>query len=308
MRWLYLKYFHCRTSLKTLGALAMLCLFLWQASVAVDKYQSGLTSLQERLEDSGTLLYPSITFCAKYIWEGFPGVMELLNNNQSLQFNDIKNFALTNYWSREKVFSFVSHQNVLKNKSFPCNTVGGSQTGKPCSFPFIYQSIVDQSWDNVTETETESGESNKTFLKFSSCTPLDDVTPWCYTRVYRNLTYILGQWGYCPDHCQGETPTEDSSYNLAREDHLWEMGLYDLSTWGSGICHTYNPPAAVEPGVTGQFYSLLGQREKLFAPMRFLGFNIYIHDAGRNLSVSVRSMLICRPVLAGSGNGQDRSE
>ena len=77
----------------------------------------------------------------RYIWEGFPGVMEILNNNKSLEFYDIKNFAQMNYWTRRKVFSFVSHQNAIKNRSFPCNTVGGSKTGKPCSFPFIYQSI-----------------------------------------------------------------------------------------------------------------------------------------------------------------------
>ena len=52
------------------------------------------------------------------------------------------------------------------------------------------------------------------------------------------------------------------------------------STWGSGICHTYNPPAAVEPGVTGQFYALLGHKEKVLDPMRFQGFNIYLHDSG----------------------------
>ena len=57
----------------------------------------------------------------------------------------------------------------------------------------------------------------------------------------------------------------------------------------------------VEPGVSGQLYTLLGDREKIFAPMRFhrfnvqcnsiflhfmihilsfrfLGFNIYLHD------------------------------
>ena len=67
--------------------------------------------------------------------------MEILNNNKSLEFYDIKNFAQMNYWTRRKVFSFVSHQNAIKNRSFPCNTVGGSKTGKPCSFPFIYQSI-----------------------------------------------------------------------------------------------------------------------------------------------------------------------
>ena len=164
----------------------MIGLFFWQASVAVDKYQSKLTSLQERLEDSGTLLYPSITFCTKYIWEGFPGVMEILNNNKSMDFYDIKNFAQMNYWTRRKVFSFVSHQNVIRNKSFPCNTVGGSKTGKPCSFPFIYQSIgtgakkyqpklkknrliVDQSWENstgdVNMSQPESSQK-ETFLYF----------------------------------------------------------------------------------------------------------------------------------------------
>ena len=169
----------------------MLSLFLWQASAAVDKYRSGLTSLQERLQDSGTihyprgvqnkfqnnfifstfmvylvgklkiflnflknlsvldLIHPSITFCTKYIWEGFPGVLELLNNNKSLNFNDIKHFAQRNSWSREKVFSFVSHQNVVENKSFPCNTLRGSKTGKPCSFPFTYQSMSDQA-DNTS--------------------------------------------------------------------------------------------------------------------------------------------------------------
>ena len=34
---------------KALGAAAMIALFFWQASVAVDKYQSKLTSLQVNL-------------------------------------------------------------------------------------------------------------------------------------------------------------------------------------------------------------------------------------------------------------------
>ena len=92
---------------------------------------------------------------------------------------------------------------------------------------------------------------------------------------------FAGHWGYCPPHCQGETAREDSSYNLARQEDLWQAGLYDLSSWGSGVCHTYNPPAAVEPGVTGQFYALLGHKEKLLGRGRlFQGFNIYLHDAG----------------------------
>ena len=33
-------------------------------------------------------------------------------------------------------------------------------------------------------------------------------------------------------------------------------------------------------GVSGQFYLLLGDIEKAFAPLRFLGFDIYLHDKG----------------------------
>ena len=36
--------------------------------------------------DNGALLYPSITFCTKYIWQTFPGVLEILNNNKSMDF------------------------------------------------------------------------------------------------------------------------------------------------------------------------------------------------------------------------------
>ena len=111
-------------------------------------------------------------------------MLELLNNNKSLNFNDIKHFAQRNSWSREKVFSFVSHQNVVENKSFPCNTLRGSKTGKPCSFPFIYEwSMTDQA-DNTSVATTQS--------VWTGCTPLDDVTPWCYTRVLHNLSSILG--------------------------------------------------------------------------------------------------------------------
>ena len=50
---------------------------------------------------------------------------------------------------------------------------------------------------------------------------------------------------------------------------------------GAGICHTYHPPAPTEPGVSGEFYALLGDKDKVFAPMSlFLGFNIYLHDKG----------------------------
>ena len=215
-------------------------------------------------------------------------MLEILNKNKSMDFYEIKNFAQTNYWTRKKVFNFFSHQNVVANKSFPCNTVGGSKTGKPCSFPFIYRSIVDQSWENSSNEDTNmtKTQDNTTFLYFDQCTPLDDVTPWCYTRTDANLQWILGHWGYCSPDCKGEKAVSESEFNLAMDDKYWEMGLFDLSSWGSKLCHTYNPPKDVEPGVSGQLYTLLGDREKIstiFAiePRRFLGFNIYLHDKGQ---------------------------
>ena len=128
----------------------MVGLFFWQASVALDKYQSGLTTLQERLEDTGSLTYPSITFCAKHIWEDFPGVMEIINNNNTVSHSELKQFAMENYWTRDKMFNFVSHQDAIENKSFPCNTVGGSKSGRPCFFPFKYQSLgKDREWNMI---------------------------------------------------------------------------------------------------------------------------------------------------------------
>ncbi|XP_023331127.1 uncharacterized protein LOC111703419 [Eurytemora carolleeae] len=272
-----------RILVRLLGLAGMIGLFLWQASVSVEKYQSKLTSLQERLSDNGKLMYPSITFCTKYIWQDFPGVMEIINNNKSINYQAVKNYAIKSHWSRDKVFSFFSHNNV-DNMTYPCNTVGGSMTGRPCSFPFIYQSIVDQSWENESmssEANTTETTSKTTFLYFDECTPLDDVTPWCYTRTDKNKTFILGQWGYCSPDCTGQLPRFDSAYNIANNPQYWEVGLFDLSTWGSGLCHTYNPPGEVEPGVTGQLYALLGEQDKIFAPMRFLGYNIFIHDKGQ---------------------------
>ena len=109
--------------------------------------------------------------------------------------------------------------------------------------------------DNSSETESNdtSMSKKKKLLLFEKCTPLDDVTPWCYTRVDENGTYILGsintivkdkivllhtlhsgQWGYCSEDCTGEKPDHESEYNLAINSDLWTTGLYDLSTWGAG--------------------------------------------------------------------------
>ena len=46
--------------------------------------------------------------------------------------------------------------------------------------------------ENSSMPDKANSTTKSTFLYFEKCTPLDDVTPWCYTRVDENLTYILG--------------------------------------------------------------------------------------------------------------------
>ena len=82
-----------------------------------------------------------------------------------------------------------------------------------------------------------------------------------------------GYWGYCSPSCSGELPSPTSKYSLTTQPNLWNLALFDLSTWGSGICYTYDPPSEVgfgnskkvdfcqvEPGVFGQMYALLGHQ------------------------------------------------
>ena len=133
-----------------------------------------MIATQERLEDSGTLLYPSITFCPKYIWQVTPpGISHSCCSLRTCRSSpgSWSSSTTTSPWTSTtssslpsptfglgrrccllrhvepcndlslyaQVFSFVSHQNAVPNQSFPCNTVGGSKKGKPCAFPFIYQ-------------------------------------------------------------------------------------------------------------------------------------------------------------------------
>ena len=43
--------------------------------------------------------------------------------------------------------------------------------------------------DNMTKKEPET-----TFLYFDTCTPLDDVTPWCYTRTEVDWPCVEVDW------------------------------------------------------------------------------------------------------------------
>ena len=117
----------------------MIVLFLWQTTMSIQKYETKMTSFQESLEDTGTIMYPSISFCVKNIWDVYPGLINYVETNESVSLSELKQFAKEHYYSVERVFNFVSHD--VLDAPFPCNTYGGPDhtQGKPCSFPFLFQ-------------------------------------------------------------------------------------------------------------------------------------------------------------------------
>jgi hypothetical protein len=90
---------------------------------------------------------------------------------------------------------------------------------------------------------------------------------------------MVGFWGKCRPGCMGEMPTPDNPHNLASPAYrdLWTTHVFDFQTWGSGLCHTYNPPVKSPVGGPGLLYALIGNSS---APdnIAFQGVNIFLHQ------------------------------
>ena len=86
-------------------------------------------------------------------------------------------------------------------------------------------------------------------------------------------------WGYCQENCSGETIGPKSDYNLANQafSNLCDSTFFDLCTWESGVCRTYNPPETSSQGLQNRLYFMLGNKELDDYGMLF-GFDIYIHE------------------------------
>ena len=112
---------------------------------------------------------------------------------------------------------------------------------------------------------------------------------------YSALTFGRSQntfWGKCRPECNGETPSPDSPYNLAKDSEdfksAWSYGLYNLKDWESGFCYTYDPPQKSERGVSNGLYILLGHNHLLnWNPTKWdakdshvftYSFDIYLHE------------------------------
>ena len=214
-------------------------LFIWQSWETIEKYLAGKTTMQVTLYDDGDILFPSITFCKRTTLDKYPGVIEMLNTNNTMSERDARDLALNHTWGQDRVFTFLSQEKMAK-KRFPCETKRGGKPGKPCVFPFLYPDCNLQK--KVTLCKQVPIPEIK---KYTTCTNIATTTPWCATRTYMNMSYVVGHWGYCSPNCNGEVPlSNQSNYNLAHSiyNNMWEEDIYNLETWGEGHCHTYNPP------------------------------------------------------------------
>ena len=158
--------------------------------------------------------------------------------------------------------------------TFPCTTNGGNDPGKPCMFPYKdYYNYDDDSYDYVEE-----------YLQYA-CVKMQTTSPACYTRLTANQTIykendVQEFWGYCPENCNGEKANPESKYNLANNEfaQLWESEFYDLRTWESGLCHTYNPPHKSEQGFNNRLFFMLGHENSEANKRMMFGFEIFIHE------------------------------
>ena len=114
--------------------LVLFAIFLWETISAILKYSEKQTIASTYFADDGSILFPSITVCKKYLIG--PSAHQF--RKTSMPIEDKINHLHRNTWRRNEVFYFFSHPKMF-NLSFPCTSVEGRGTtpGKPCIFPSI---------------------------------------------------------------------------------------------------------------------------------------------------------------------------
>ena len=115
---------------------------------------------------------------------------------------------------------------------------------------------------------------------------VNTLVPACKTREYENKVLrnsSSDKWGFCNDNCVGEKTDPGSKYNLAGGDYgeVWNENFYDLRTFGSGYCYTYNPPEQSRAHFQNNLFMLLGNRNTRESTELFIGFVVYLHEKGQ---------------------------
>ena len=86
-------------------------------------------------------MFPSLTVCKKYIFDTFHS-----NDDINVEGDQLMEFLHSHTWNRTDLFYFMTHAKMT-DRDFPCTTLdGGTDPGKPCSFPYNY-------YENWTSTE-----------------------------------------------------------------------------------------------------------------------------------------------------------
>ena len=113
---------------------SLFALFLWQSIIALLKYLEGATVTSTSNFDNGTILFPSVTVCKRYVTGFYKNDVE----NVTLDIQQKINHFRKNIWRKNEVFYFFSHSNMF-NLTFPCTTKEsiGNAPGKACSFPSL---------------------------------------------------------------------------------------------------------------------------------------------------------------------------
>ena len=77
-----------------------------------------------------------------------------------------------------------------------CITVGGTQVGVPCKFPFVYDMLDNLPYVPASMIRWFSNEKI-----FNNCTDYrkNSGRSWCATKTTADNRYIPGHWGECPD-------------------------------------------------------------------------------------------------------------
>ena len=151
-----------KSYIKNLFVILLLAIFSYQSWLTLTKYLERKTWYQVTTTDDETILFPSITFCKKFMYRqtdfirnGFkkgpkqregiiPGLESFRNHPFSLLKTgklDIKKVkehfqALT--FTRSELVTFLNMNTLEGSNSFPCNTLTGLKPGAPCTFPFVY--------------------------------------------------------------------------------------------------------------------------------------------------------------------------
>ena len=232
----------------------LFCTILFQSGL---KYRKKITSYQKTSINEDKLLYPSVSICKKYTFDDYIDE-ELLNHTFSM--SEKQDLIKKNAWLRERAIIFVGHASML-GMTYPClTTLGGTDAGKLCSFPspdyFSNPCDFDQTQKKV-----------------------------CFTRMQDNGEKYYSKrgelkWGFCPKGCNGEIANQTSPYNLASKEELWEGDLFDLRSWGVGICHTYNPPEPSDTDLTSRLVLLLGSVNDPGSTW-LDSFQVYLHERGQ---------------------------